>query len=326
MNRAVARVQSILGDPRVFRMIILSVGAAVLLYLAAILWFGWRQAAAALRALGLGTLLGGAVLASTSYLWRFLRWEVALRYLGYQVPRRHHLLVYLAGLALTATPGKSGETFRTALLLQYGVRAPHSLAAFLVDRATDVLGMCLLGFLASCLVGQALSWAWLLAFAAALTGSRAFAWLLQHQRTGNWWGRLAGAWQNLPIKGSQAVLESWASLWKLPRVAAFSGLAMAAYGSQALVFALFCQVAGTGLTAATCVLIFVQATLFGAASMVPAGLGAMEAALVFQLAERGVGNGVAVSLAIAIRLVTLWMGMAIGFLSLLAASREPVRN
>jgi uncharacterized protein (TIRG00374 family) len=73
-------------------------------------------------------------------------------------------------------------------------------------------------------------------------------------------------------------------------------------------------------------LIFVQATLFGAASMVPAGLGAMEAALVFQLAERGVGNGVAVSLAIAIRLVTLWMGMAIGFLSLLAASREPVRN
>jgi uncharacterized protein (TIRG00374 family) len=73
-------------------------------------------------------------------------------------------------------------------------------------------------------------------------------------------------------------------------------------------------------------LIFVQATLFGAASMVPAGLGAMEAALVLQLTERGVGYGAAVSLAIAIRLVTLWLGMAIGALSLLPASNKSTES
>ncbi len=322
MSRTAARIQSILGDPRIIRAIVLFVSAGVLLYLAAIFWFGWQDTAAALAALGPAILLGGAGLASSAYLWRFARWEAVLRCFGYRVPRLHHLAIYLSGLALTATPGKSGETFRTALLLQQGVRAPHSLAAFVVDRATDVLGMCLLGFLASWLAGRGFSWAWLLAFTALLLGSRAFAYLLLHPRSGTWWDRLEQfVWQKLPVKGGQAILESWASVWTLPRVTAFSGAATLAYGTQALVFAWFCQVAGTGVPAATCALIFVQATLFGAASMVPAGLGAMEAALVFQLTECGVRYGAAVSLAIAIRLVTLWLGMATGALSLLAASR-----
>lgn len=325
MSRAVARIHSILGDPRIIRAIVLFVSAGVLLYLGAIFWFGWQDTAAALAALGPAILLGGAGLASSAYLWRFARWEAVLRCFGYQVPRVHHLAVYLSGLALTATPGKSGETFRTALLLQQGVRAPHSLAAFLVDRATDVLGMCLLGFLASLLSGQGFFWAWLLAFVALLLGTRAFAYLLLHPLSATWWGRLEQrVWQKLPVKGGQAVLESWASVWKLPSVTAFSSAAMLAYGTQALVFAWFCHAAGTGVPPAVCVLIFVQATLFGAASMVPAGLGAMEAALVLQLTERGVGYGAAVSLAIAIRLVTLWLGMAIGALSLLAASRKRV--
>ena len=59
----------------------------------------------------------------------------------------------------------------------------------------------------------------------------------------------------------------------------------------------------------------------------------MEAALVFQLVERGVGDGVAVSLAISIRLVTLWLGMSLGGVSMLFfghsrghLSRIPIRQ
>lgn len=73
-------------------------------------------------------------------------------------------------------------------------------------------------------------------------------------------------------------------------------------------------------------LIFVLATLFGAATMSPGGLGAMEAALVYQMIGRGVDDGVAVSLAIAIWLVTLWLGMILGGVSLLIANRFPSVN
>lgn len=102
----------------------------------------------------------------------------------------------------------------------------------------------------------------------------------------------------------------------------FSAVAMLAYGSQALVFAWFCHVAGLGLPVMDGVLIFVQATLFGAASILTGGLGAMEAAPVFQLIERGAGEGVAVSLALAIRLVTLWLGMTIGGVALLRSANR----
>lgn len=322
MSRAVARLQSVLADPRTIRAIVLFVCAGVSLYLAAVFWFGWKDTAAALAALGLDAMFIGACLASTSYLWRFGRWQHALRCFGHEVPRLHHLAIYLSGLALTATPGKSGETFRSALLLQHGVRAPHSLAAFVVDRATDVLGVVLLGFCAAWMVGHRLAWTWLLAFVLLLLASRAFAYVLLHPRAGGFWHWLGRGRQWRPLAGGQAMLESWATLWKLPRITGFSIVAMMAYGTQALVFAWFCQIADTGLPAALCVLIFVQATLFGAASMIPAGLGAMEAALVLQMTERGVGDGVALSLAIAIRLVTLWLGMAIGALSLLASSRQ----
>lgn len=320
MNRSPASLQSVLLEPRMVRAIVLFVCAGVALYLAAMFWFGWKETAAALGALGPMTLLIGAFVASSSYLWRFARWEHALRHLGHTVPRRQHLAIYLSGLALTATPGKSGETFRSALLVQRGVRFAHSLAAFITDRASDVLGMCLLGLVAAWTLGKPLAWAWLGAFAALLLGSSLFAYVLSRPRTAAAWAGLGRALQWRPVQGGQAVLESWAIVWTLPRVIAFAGAAMLAYGSQALVFAWFCHAAGTSVTAADCVLIFVQATLFGAATMAPGGLGAMEAALVLQLTERGVGYGTAVSLAIAIRLVTLWLGMAIGVISLLSSS------
>lgn len=320
------RIQLALGNPRNLRAIGWFVGVAVFSYLATIFWFGWRQTVSALLALGSHTLLIGAVLASTAYLWRFGRWEFSLECLGYAVPRGRHLCIYLSGLALTATPGKSGETFRSALLKQQGVRVPHSLAAFLVDRASDLLGMCLLGGLAAWIVGQAYPWIWALAFALMFVGSCGFAYLLLHPVSTVWWNWLIQHLRWLPTKLSQDTLESWAGIWRWQRVLVFSGIAMIAYGSQALLYAWFCNVAGTAIPVADCVLIFVLATLFGAATMSPAGLGAMEAALVYQMVGRGVDDGVAVSLAIAIRLVTLWLGMILGGVSLLVFNRLPAVN
>ncbi len=98
---------------------------------------------------------------------------------------------------------------------------------------------------------------------------------------------------------------------------------MNAYGSQAHLYAWFCNVAEAGIPVADCVLIFVLATLFGAANMSPGGLGAMEASLVFRMIERGVDDSPAIFLAVAIRLVTLWFGMMMGGASLLISNKFP---
>lgn len=305
-----------LHSRRTIRAIIYFVIFGLLLYLSAVLWFGWQGTMAAFVVLGLHALFIGILFSSTSYLWRFARWEHSLKCLGYQVPRCKHLGIYLSGLALSATPGKAGETFRSALLLQHGVKIPHSFAAFLVDRGSDVLGMILLGALAAMIGGQSFAWAWLLSFVSTMLGSGAFAYLLSHPIAINGWRRLDCNIQWLSIKSGQTTLEAWASIWTLPRVSVFSVVAMIAYGTQALVFAWFCYILGTGVSITGCVMIFVQATLFGAASMIPGGVGVMETAIVFQLINQGVSNASAMSLAIAIRLVTLWFGVITGVVCL----------
>jgi uncharacterized membrane protein YbhN (UPF0104 family) len=111
-------------------------------------------------------------------------------------------------------------------------------------------------------------------------------------------------------------LRSWAYLWSPLRAVMFSLVAVAAYGLQALVFWWFCRTAGLELSASAAVAIFAWATLFGAASMIPGGLGTMEAALVLQLAAGGATEATAIAVAIATRMVTLWLGVSIGIASL----------
>jgi uncharacterized membrane protein YbhN (UPF0104 family) len=162
----------------------------------------------------------------------------------------------------------------------------------------------------------------MLSFTVMLIGSCAFSCLLSRPLDRIYWQGLCRYLKWQPVKAGQATLEAWASVWQPSRVLVFSSVAVLAYGTQAFVFAWFSYILGTGVSSADCVLIFVKATLFGAATMLPGGLGAMEAALVFQFVERGVNNCVAVSLAISIRLVTLWIGMSVGALSLLFSSNK----
>jgi uncharacterized protein (TIRG00374 family) len=89
-----------------------------------------------------------------------------------------------------------------------------------------------------------------------------------------------------------------------------------------MVFAWFCWSVSVELPTAQLIMIFTKATLFGAATMMPGGLGAMEAALVYQLTDNGVDASTAFSLAIAIRLATLWFGMLLGGFAMLASTKH----
>lgn len=302
--------------------IALFVGAGALLYAGTVAWSGSAATFAALGQLGGRTVMLGTAVATSAYLLRFARWHVLLNDMGHSLPLVQHLRVYLSGLALTTSPGKIGETIRTVLLLPHGVRVPQSIAAFLADRLSDVLGVALIGVAAGWLIGRHHPALWLI-LVAGLLGTMLLRTLL---RTGLWQrassnpagrnrlARYAGT-LNLP-------LEAWALLWTAPRVALCIGLAVLAYGLQGLVFHAYVAAVGVPMTVAGSLFIFASSTLIGAASMIPGGLGAMEASLVYQLVDAGASQGQAVAATLAIRLSTLWTGMLLGSLMLLSFSRE----
>jgi uncharacterized membrane protein YbhN (UPF0104 family) len=304
-------------DPSFVRWLALFVLAGAAIYLGGMIWSGWAQVAGAFVRLGPLPLLLAAAVASLAYLVRFCRWHLILRWMGSDVPVRANLGIYMSGLALTASPGKVGELMRTVLLSPFGVSPRRSLAAFLADRLSDVIGVCFLGAMAGWMNGESSPYL-ATVLALLLAGSFVFRGLIQHAglwahasefltRRGKRWGALA----------ADAAFE-WARVWSLPRVVLFSATASIAYGIQALVFAGLCRALGLDLPLLRAIEIFVSATLLGAASGLPGGLGAMEAALVVQLMSQGANSALAITAAIATRLVTLWWGVLLGLGSLLA--------
>jgi len=108
----------------------------------------------------------------------------------------------------------------------------------------------------------------------------------------------------------------YVTVWRGVRVILYVALAMLAYGIQAVVFAVYVERLWSEADWMASLQIFATATLAGAASMMPGGLGAMELALIAQLSAAGMPLTSATAAAIAVRAVTLWFAVLLGVLCL----------
>jgi uncharacterized protein (TIRG00374 family) len=293
------------------------VACAAAVYLGLALFVGWRDLVDAIASLGAVAIFGGLLVTSLNFALRFRRWHDLLLRMGQRVPFADNVRVYLSGLALTATPGKVGETIRSALLLRWRVPLGASLAAFLVDRLTDLIGVLLL----AAATGGGAVW-WLLAAAATGAGIalRVFC-------TARWSERVAD-WLEQPHRLATLVLllrsgmEQYVAVWRGVRVVAYVAIAALAYGLQAVVFAAYVEHLWSEADWIASLHMFATATLAGAASMIPGGLGAMELALIAQLSVAGMPVMSATAATLAIRAVTLWLGVLLGLLCLLSYRRD----
>jgi len=299
---------------RMLRWLVLFVLLGAALSIGGMIWSGWEEVSRALARLSGLLLVGAAIVASMAYVIRFGRWHMALRCLGHRVPHGTNLAIYLSGLALTTSPGKLGETIRSLFLLPMGVPLAKSLGAFVADRLSDVLGVCLLGAAAGLLARGSLNIVGVM-MGVVVVGSFAFCQLVRSPSMFASAMVFASRWGFAPGRLAVEALAQWAQIWTLRNVTWFTLLAALAYGIQAAVFTVLCTVLSLTLQPAVALEIFVNATLLGAASMVPGGLGTMEASLVFQLMAQGAEKADAVAIAIATRCVTLWCGVFIGLVA-----------
>lgn len=139
-------------------------------YLGFSLWGGWQAVSEATGKVGLLGIGVALLMSAINYALRFVRWQLYLSVLGHSLARRKSLRIYLAGFALTTTPGKAGEALRGVLLRPLGVPYPQSFAAFVSERLSDLLAIVLLTLFGLSWYPQAQPMI-LLGFALVLTGS-----------------------------------------------------------------------------------------------------------------------------------------------------------
>lgn len=271
-------------------------------------------AAGAIGWAGWAIILG---LSLFNYALRYLRWDYYLRYLGCRVPLMTNLAAYLAGFGLTTTPGKAGEAIRSVYLKPHGVGYMQSLAAFFVERFSDMLAMIVVASLAAYAFADM---RWLVG--ATLLVTLAFVPLVHSRRLPVWLEHRAEQTDSEKLAGGIRHLVSTlgASSRLLRSAPLYSGLALGLIAWFAEGYALYVVLDGMGadvpiLLAAG---IYGISIIAGVVSFVPGGLGGTELVMGSLLVLSGVDAPLAVSAVIICRVATLWFAVAIGLVFLTA--------
>ena len=246
------------------------------------------------------------LLCLASYLLRGWRWRLWMAHFGRDLPPVQGLRLYLAGYTFTPTPGNVGEALRGMLLSRQPLSAGQSLAIYGAERLADLVCLLLL-----CLPGVV----WLLqgslllhqsglvigVLALLVCGLAVAIGLKRHQ------GSLMARWPWLSQAWQCLTQRSWVCL----------SLTLLAWGAQGVAVWLICQENRLPVALSQASGFYALAMVGGAASMLPAGLGSMEAILTTLLMALGSDLGSATLVTVGVRLLTLWLAVAVGAMALL---------
>lgn len=272
---------------------------------------GWRETWGAIRAVSGWQFLALLGLSLCNYVLRGARWHLFCRALAIRIGLLRNLMIYLAGLAMTATPGRVGELVRLRWLgRESGAPIEVTGPLIVLDRAADLVAIAVL--LALCLlIGAGVTGgvpAVILALGAAFVATRPRLFRAGIELA---W-RIVGRWPRLFAKARRAA-GSLAPFSKPGVAAPMLVLGLLGWLAEGWSFHLLLVWMGADIGLGTAVAIFVLATLTGGATGMPGGLGGAEVAMIALLGLQGVPLEIATPATAIIRLTTLWFAIVIGF-------------
>lgn len=267
-------------------------------------------------------LLPVLALTMLNYGLRFIKWQYYLILLGIHVSPGTSFAIFLSGFMMALTPGKVGEILKSVLLRGVaGTPVPSSASIIFAERLSDGLAMVALAAIG--LLSYPASWPVVVIMFFICSAAVV---IIQYRRMGVMVLKrleLVG-----PIRGHVhhiQTLYSSAHILLRPRPLAIAvALGVVSWGGECLAFYLILLGFGfdpgwISLLKATFIL--ASATLIGAGSMLPGGMGATEGSILVLL-RGSLPLSAAGAATILIRFCTLWFGVFLGALAFFLASRH----
>ena len=290
---------------------------AIALYGTFVAWSGYGEIRESLRAFRPGMMIAALLLATANYALRIVKWEFYLARLDIRgISKLDSALVFLSGFAFTLTPGKLGEVFKSAVLLQtHQIPAERTAPIVIAERLTDVIGVVLLIALGS--LGFDGGLVWTLAGAACVAVGLALI----------LWQRPLDACVALVARGPawmRHLAPKFAAAVHCLRLVAGPGallvpslISVLAWGCEGVALHLILIGFGVHSSLPLAAFFYSTATLAGALIPVPGGLGVTESMMQQQLVRLGgIAVGVATTGMLLTRFATLWWAVFLGFAAL----------
>ena len=309
---------------RIVSRLVAGVAVGVAVFVGFSIWAGVRDVGAALRSFHWRYAALACLLAAANYGVRFLRWQYYLRRVGVTTVRTgDSLQVFLAGFALTVTPGKLGEAVK-AVLLRASHRIPMAKTAPIViaERVTDLVALLLLALVGVfhydvdrrfLVAGAALVVAGLVVVSVDPVAKAAIA-----------------------IAGKLPILRRFAH--RLDDAHAHTAILLAplslivttllstvSWFFECLAFLIVVRgFPGADINVQGATFVYAAMTVAGALSFLPGGLGVTEAGMLALLTGKTfhIAHGTAMAATFVTRLATLWFAVALGLPALLVYARR----
>ncbi len=268
------------------------------------------------------------LLSLCNYMFRFFRWEYYTKVLDIKIERKMSFLIFLSSFIMSITPGKIGEVFKSYLLKEQN-DTPVSKSAPIVfaERITDFLSLVLLSLTGALMFGYGTK---------LIIGFGVFfvvlVFVISNRKLSY---AIIGIMEKLKFVSriSHKIHTAYDSIYQMVRFKELIItiiLSIFAWSFECLSF--YLVINGFNVAGAPHIDIFIAtfvygfATIAGAITMLPGGLGATDASITGLLVLLTIPKSIAVAATLIIRAATLWFAVIVGIVAVMFYQKVSHKN
>ena len=248
-----------------------------------------------------------------NYFTRFFKWDYYLSVINVKIKKFDSLSIFMSGLIMSITPGKVGELLKSYLVKEVtNIPVSRTAPVIFAERITDFLSLLLIAIIG----------AYTFDYGLKLTlGITAFfimlIFIISNKKISlsilNYLEQISFLKKHL-TNIHHAYESSYQLLRPLP-LFTMTLVSLIAWLFECLGYHLILLNFGIDFGFFWASFSYAFATIIGALSMLPGGLGVTEGSLTYLLVKKGVANSVAVTTTFIVRVVTLWFAVLVGIVS-----------
>ncbi len=293
--------------------ILISLAAAGLVYLAFTIYADYHEVAAAFRQFNWMLLPLLLLLSLANYIVRFIKWDYYLTILKIKIKKIDSFSIFMSGLIMSVTPGKMGELLKSYMLKEIAqVPISKSAPVVFVERITDFISLLMIALLGAYIydygreivIGVSV---FFLLIVVIISNRNLALWLLT---------KLEGI--RFLKKHIESIHNAYESSYKMLRPAPLLLMTIVSLFSwffECLGYYLILSNFGLEINLLWASFSYGFATIVGAITLLPGGLGVTEGSLTFLIINKGFPKEIAVASTFIVRAVTLWFAVFVGIIS-----------